>query len=206
MAVGADNQVLIVSRVRDKTDDLAKVIKTISEVEQYNKTTEKALDNVSNALSLLADHQSLEIRRIEEKVIQDLSSYQLVCQNAKEEVKSQIMLRDRELSKRKQLDMNRRTKNENEVILSNMQISKVLKEISTISEQFEKQKIGEMKESLTNLILIELKFHASCLEVLTTIYEDVTTIDEKQDVEVNQRVWMAFLCCVQHLTIFVHAI
>lgn len=196
MAVGADNQVLIVSRVRDKTDDLAKVIKTISEVEQYNKTTEKALDNVSNALSLLADHQSLEIRRIEEKVIQDLSSYQLVCQNAKEEVKSQIMLRDRELSKRKQLDMNRRTKNENEVILSNMQISKVLKEISTISEQFEKQKIGEMKESLTNLILIELKFHASCLEVLTTIYEDVTTIDEKQDVEVNQRVWMAFLCCV----------
>ena len=176
-------------RVRDKTDNLAKVIKEISENEQHNKSTGKALGNFSEGLSFLADHQSLEIQRIEEKVVQDLSSYQLICQNAKEEIKNQIMLRDKELSKRKHLDMNRRTKNENEIILSNMQISKVLKEISTISEQFEKQKIDDMKECLTNLILIQLKYHASCLEVLTMIYEDVTAIDEKEDVEVSLKVF-----------------
>lgn len=175
----------LVLRVRDKTDGLAKVVKTISDVEQYNGTTEKALENFSNGLTFLADHQSLEVQRIDEKVIQELSQYQFICQNAKEEIKNQILLRDRELSKRKQMDLSRRIKNENEIILSNMQISKILKEISTISEQFEKQKIGDVKECLTNLVLIQLKYHASCLEVLTMIYDDVTSIDEKQDVEVN---------------------
>lgn len=140
---------------------------------------------MSNGFSFLADHQSLEVQRIDEKVIQDLSQYQLISQNAKEEVKNQIMLRDREVSKRKQLDLSRRAKNENEVILSNMQISKILKEIATISEQFEKQKITDFKECLTNLLLIKLKYHARCLEVLTMIHEDVSMIDETQDIEVN---------------------
>lgn len=176
---------IISHRVRDKTDELAKVFKAIADSEHHNPTTKKALDSMFNGFSFLADHQSLEMQRIEEKVIQDLSQYQLICQNAKEEVKNQIMLRDREVSKRKQLDLNRRAKNENEVILSNMQISKILKEVATISEQFEKQKLADFKEGLTNLLLIELKYHARCLEVLTLIHEDVSAIDESQDVEVT---------------------
>lgn len=75
-------------------------------------------------------------------------------------------------------------KNENEVILSNMQISKILKEIATISEQFESQKISDIKECLENFILIQLKYHASCIEVLSMVHQDVTSIDEKKDVEV----------------------
>lgn len=193
------------SRVRDKTDDLAKVMKSISEIEQHSKTTGKAFENISEGFIYLADHQTLQIQRIEEKVIQDLSSYQLICQNAKEEVKSQIILRDKELTKRKQLDVNRRMKNENDVIQSNMQLSKILKEISTISEQFEKQKIGDMKETLNNLILIELKYHASCLEVLTSMYEDVSSIDEQEDVEVINNEFHYSLLCLT-LVCFVHAI
>lgn len=184
-------------RVRDKTDEAAKVFKTISEAERFNKTTEKALENVANGLTFLADHQSLEIQRIEEKVLEDLSQYEFICQNAKEEIKNQIMLRDRELSKRKHMDMAKRAKNENEIILSNMQISKILKEIATIAEQFETQKVGDLKESLKNLVLIEMKYHASCLEVLTMIHEDVSAIDEKEDVEVS---WQEVLWFVWLLT------
>lgn len=172
-------------RVRDKTDDLANVVKTISEGEQYNSSTEKALENISNGLTYLADHQSLEVQRIDEKVLQELTQYQIVCRNAKEEVKNQIVLRDRELTKRKNLDMGRRMRNENDVILSNMQIAKVLKEITTIAEQFETQKIADFKESLTNFVLLQMKYHASCLEVLSMVHEDVTAIDEKKDVEVG---------------------
>lgn len=172
-------------RVRDKTDDLANVVKTISEGEQYNSSTEKALENMANGLTYLADHQSLEVQRIDEKVLQELTQYQIVCRNAKEEVKNQIVLRDRELTKRKNLDMGRRMRNENDVILSNMQIAKVLKEITTIAEQFEAQKITDFKESLTNFVLLQMKYHASCLEVLSMVHEDVTAIDEKKDVEVG---------------------
>lgn len=175
-------------RARDKTDELAKVVKTISENENFNPTTEKALENFSNGLAFLADHKTLEVQRLEEKILQDLLQYQLICQNAKEEVKSQFALRDRELSKRKQLDVTKRQKNENEVILSNMQISKILKEILTVSEHFEMQKVSDVKESLTNFILVEMKYHASCLEVLTMMHEDVSAIDEKKDAEVSDAI------------------
>lgn len=127
----------------------------------------------------------MEIQRIDEKVLQDLSQYQQICRSAKDEVKSQIALRDRELSKRKQFDFTRRLKNENEVILSNMQVSKILKEIATISEQFESQKVGDLKEILTNFVLIQMKYHASCLEVLAMVHEDIASIDEKKDSEVS---------------------
>jgi FAM92 protein len=160
-------------------------MKDISDGEQFNFTTEKALENLANGFTFLADQTDLKIQRIEEKVLPDLSQYQIICQNAKEEVKNQVALRDREISKRKQLDITRRMKNENDIILSNMQISKILKEITTISEQFEAQKITDVKECLENFILIQMKYHASCIEVLTMVHQDITSIDEKKDVEVN---------------------
>lgn len=147
-------------------------------------------------MTFLADHQSLEIQRIDEKILPDLNQYQQICRNAKEEVKSQISLRDRELSKRKQLDLARRLKNENDVILSNMHVSKILKEIATVSEQFESQKIGDLKETLTNFILIQMKYHASCLEVLSMMHEDVATIDEKKDTEVRSGVVLSVVVCL----------
>lgn len=141
------------------------------------------MDQFSNGLSLLADHETLEIRRLEERIVADLTQQQLICQNAKEEVKSQLSIRDRELSKRKHLEG--KSKNENEIILSNMQISKVLKEIMTVSEQFEEHKVADTKELLSNLVLVELKHHAACLEILTTMYSDIDEIDEKKDIEVS---------------------
>lgn len=66
-----------------------------------------------------------------------------------------------------------------------MQISKVLKEIMTVSEQFEEHKVADTKELLSNLVLVELKHHAACLEILTTMYSDIDEIDEKKDIEVS---------------------
>lgn len=58
--------------------------------------------------------------------------------------------------------------------------------MTTISEQFEHQKITDVKEILTNFILIQLKYHSAALEVLTASYQEVTSIDEKVDLEVNK--------------------
>lgn len=57
--------------------------------------------------------------------------------------------------------------------------------MTTISEQFEKQKITDLKEILTNFILIQLKYHSAALEVLTASYQEIASIDEKEDLEVN---------------------
>jgi FAM92 protein len=143
------------------------------------------LENVANGLTFLADHKTLEIQRLEQKVLDELCQYEFICSNTREEVKNQMTLRERELSKRKQLDKVKRAKNENEIIMSNMQISKILKEIAMIAEQFELQKVRDMKEVLRNFVLIQMKYHASCLEVLTMMNDDITSISVESDVEVS---------------------
>lgn len=157
----------------------------MSDDEKLSKTTSKALSNFSFGYNLIGDHQELEIRRLDERIVSDLNQQLLICQNAKEEVKGQLAIRDRELSKRKHLDLSKKSKNENEIILSNMQIAKVLKEITTVSEQFEDHKVADTKEVLSNFVLIQLKHHAACLGVLTAMYNDVQEIDEQKDVEVS---------------------
>jgi hypothetical protein len=167
-------------RVRDRTDNLAKTINEISTTERYNQTTKKAFEKLANGLTLVADEQSFEIERVEKKILPELTQYQSVCQNAKEEIKNQIGIRDREIAKRRQMEVSKRIKNENEIFSS-------MQEIELISEQFESQKIKDIKECMENFILIQLKYHAACIEIFSELSREVDEIDEKTDLKVN---WM----------------
>ncbi|CAO1349529.1 unnamed protein product [Diamesa hyperborea] len=179
------------SKVRNNTDDLAKCIKQMADTESLNISSKNSFENLSQALTILADHKDLQITRIDEKVLTELGSYEIVCRNSKEEIKNQIMLRDKELSKRKHLELNRNKsrkplKNnvtESEILRTNLEVTKILKNMTTISEQFEQQKITDLKEILTNFILIQLKYHSAALEVLTASYQEIASIDEKGDLE-----------------------
>lgn len=165
-------------------------MKTVSEVEHFNDSTSKVLDHISTALVVMADHKSLEIQRVEEKIISELQEYESICRNARDELKNQIFNRDKELTKRRQLEINLRiprrkgSAETNDILTSNMQISNILKEISTIGEQFEMQKIADIKECLENFILIQMKQHVAALEVLSAI--NISSIEPEQDVEVTE--------------------
>lgn len=158
----------------------------MSETEQNNPTSSEAFGSLAIGFTHLADHKDNAIESITEKVLQDLTQYQTICQNAREELKSQVTLRDKEFSKRKHLEMNQKFKNENEIMTSNMQISKVLKEITSISEQFESQKVGDFKDFFQNFIRIQMTYHAACLEVLTELHGNVDGIDASQDTQVSK--------------------
>ena len=129
--------------------------------------------------------KTTQVERVDEKIISELAQYHTICQNTKEEIKNQISLRDREIAKRKQLDVATK-RSENEIILSNMQFLKIMKEISMISEQFETQKVADFKDCLKNFVLIQLKYHASCLEIYSNLYQDVSFVDEAKDAEVGR--------------------
>lgn len=100
---------------------MAKSLKSVADSEKTNSSLEKSLTNLSQAIVLIADCQDLEVKRIEEKVVLELAQYSEICKNATEEVKSQVLLRDKEFAKRKQLDAsrpkNRRLKNVSSKIL-----------------------------------------------------------------------------------------
>lgn len=165
-------------------DKLAQVVKKMSENEKHNLKAVEAYEKMVIGFTHIADNQDDEIDSIMEKVVQDLSQYQTICVNSREEIKNQLSLRDKEFSKRKHLENNQK-RNENDFMISNIQISKILKEILSISGQFEIQKNNDFKEIFSTFLLIQLKYHAKCLETFTELYGNIEEIDVEQDSEVR---------------------
>jgi hypothetical protein len=68
---------------------------------------------------------------------------------------------------------------------SNMEINKILNEIREISDSFEKQKYDDLRSILTDFILIQMKYHATSVELLTAAYSDINEMNEKKDFQVK---------------------
>lgn len=136
----------------------------------------------------MADSKDIECARLEEKIINELTSYEVVCRNAKEEIKSLTSSRN-EITKRRSSDLNKKLRHqgfiESDLMASNVQICKINKELQLIGETFEKQKVTDFKEILMNFILIQMKYFSSGLEILTGAYKDVQSIDASKDFEVK---------------------
>lgn len=92
------------ARVRDKCDEISKAFVTYSENEEINKTLSNGLANFALSFSILGDLGDLRVQKIETKVLVELSQYEGICKNAKEEVKHIFTIRDREMVKKRQLD------------------------------------------------------------------------------------------------------
>lgn len=91
-------------RVRDKGDELAKSFQNYAMSEKINISLSKGLLNFSRALSLLSDHRDTEVIRLDTKVIQELANYDSFCRTAKDELKHSLNARDKEISKKRNLD------------------------------------------------------------------------------------------------------
>lgn len=138
-------------------------------------------------MTYMADSKEIECTRLEEKILSELTSYEVVCRNAKEEIKALTSSRN-EITKRRSSDLNKKLRHqgfiESDLMASNVQICKISKELQLVGETFEKQKVVDMKEILKNFILIQMKYFSSGLEILTDAYKDLQEIDANKDFEV----------------------
>lgn len=174
------------NKICNKVDEIANKFKYISGDETFDESFSKMFEHMSNTMVQLADIKAIKIERIEEKLLPDLMQCELICKKTRDEAKNLIALRDFELNKKSQITLHKKAKKniltENEVMLSNIQISKVLKELLSMTEKFEAQKFDDFKQFLLNFILIEMKYFTSGIEILTSAYEDISSIDERSEV------------------------
>lgn len=174
------------NKICNKVDEIANKFKQISGDETFDESFSKMFEHMSNTMVQLADIKAIKIERIEEKLLPDLMQCELFCKQTRDEAKNLIVLRDFELNKKSQITLNKKAKKniltENEVMLSNIQISKMLKELLSMTEKFEARKFDDFKQFILNFILIEMKCFASGIEILTSAYEDISNIDERSEV------------------------
>ncbi|XP_012540161.1 protein FAM92A-A isoform X1 [Monomorium pharaonis] len=180
------------ARLRDKSDELAKIIQTYADSEIINRSLSTGLVNFSATLSVIGDYRDAEVQRLDAKVIVPLSQYATICKHAREDVKNTFAARDRELTRRRHLDKVRErnprnrqmiSQAESELTKASIEVSRVVKGLEEQIDSFERRKLHDIKSILLDFVTVELSFHTKALELLTKAYQDVAAIDEIKDIE-----------------------
>ncbi|KAM0732658.1 CBY1-interacting BAR domain-containing protein 1 [Formica fusca] len=180
------------ARLRDKSDELAKIIQTYADSEIINRSLSAGLANFSATLSVIGDYRDAEVQRLDAKIIAPLSQYATICKHARDDVKSTFAARDRELTRRRHLDKVRERNPRNhqmisqaksELMKASVEVSRVVKGLEEQIDSFERRKLHDLKSILLDFVTIEMSFHTKALELLTKAYQDIAAIDEMKDLE-----------------------
>nr|CAD7263233.1 unnamed protein product [Timema shepardi] len=169
--------------LRDKSDEVSKVVHNYAESETVNKSLKNGLSKFSATLSAVSDYRDAEVRRLETKVVSELSQYEGICKHAKEEVKSTFAARDRELARRRQLDRVRERSPRNRQQIASADVSRTVKALEEQIDIFEKKKLHDLKSVLLDFVTVELSFHAKAIELYTRAHQEIAEIDEDGDME-----------------------
>ncbi|KAF7398385.1 hypothetical protein HZH66_006282 [Vespula vulgaris] len=180
------------ARLRDKNDEVAKTIHTYAESELINRSLNNGLLNLSATLSAIGDYRDAQVQRLDAKVVAPLSQYETICKHARDDVKNTFSVRDKELTKRKQLDKIREknprnrqmiSQAESELMKAAVEVSRVIKGLEEQIDSFERRKLHDLKNVLLDFVTIEMSFHTKAIELLTKAYQDIADINETKDLE-----------------------
>ncbi|XP_046822529.1 protein FAM92A-B isoform X2 [Vespa crabro] len=180
------------ARLRDKNDEVAKTIHTYAESELINRSLSNGLLNLSATLSAIGDYRDAQVQRLDAKVVAPLSQYATICKHARDDVKNTFSARDKELTKRKQLDKIREknprnrqmiSQAESELMKAAVEVSRVIKGLEEQIDSFERRKLHDLRNVLLDFVTIEMSFHTKAIELLTKAYQDIADINETKDLE-----------------------
>ncbi|KAJ8918236.1 hypothetical protein NQ315_014106 [Exocentrus adspersus] len=178
------------ARVRDKGDELAKVILNYAEAENINKSSAMGLENFAESLSTISDYGEMRVQSLDSKVISEFARYEDICKHVKDDVKNIYTAREREINRKRQLDRikernprNRQQIAKSDLVRATAEVSKTIHSLEEKTNNFEKQKLHDLKSILLDFITIEMGYHAKALEVLSKAFNDVQRINEESDLK-----------------------
>ncbi|XP_059412522.1 CBY1-interacting BAR domain-containing protein 1-like isoform X1 [Carassius carassius] len=143
------------ARLRDKADLLVKEVGLYADTETPN--LKLGLKNFADQLAKIQDYRQAEVERLEVKVIEPLTAYGNIVK-----------------TKRAESELQRAT----------MDATRTTRQLEETIDDFEKQKIRDIKKILGEFVTVEMTFHAKALEIYTTAYQHIQNVDEEGDLEV----------------------
>uniref|UniRef100_A0A3B3ZC26 Family with sequence similarity 92 member A n=1 Tax=Periophthalmus magnuspinnatus TaxID=409849 RepID=A0A3B3ZC26_9GOBI len=180
------------ARLRDKGDLLVKLIGQYADTETPN--LKRGLKQFTDNLAKVQDYRNAEVERLEAKVIEPLKSYGAVVRRHREDLKSTQNARERESKLTAQLERARqRNPSDRQIIVSlaeselqraTMDATRITRLLEETIDDFEKQKIRDIKKIFGEFVVIEMGFHAKALELYTLAYQSIQSVDEEADLEV----------------------
>lgn len=179
------------ARLRDKADNLIREIGTYADTETPN--LKRGMKEFADHLAKIEDYRQAEVERLEAKVIEPLKSYGAVVKRKREDLKTTQSARDREAKQMAQLERTRQrnpsdrqiiSQAESELQRATMDATRTTRQLEETIDEFEKQKIRDIKKIFGDFVTVEMSFHAKALEVYTLAYQSIQNVDEEEDLEV----------------------
>uniref|UniRef100_M3XHV0 CBY1 interacting BAR domain containing 1 n=1 Tax=Latimeria chalumnae TaxID=7897 RepID=M3XHV0_LATCH len=179
------------ARLRDKADLLVKEVHIYADTE--TPSLKSCLKTFADQLAKIQDYRQAEVERLEAKVIEPLKSYGTVIKLKRDDLKAMLSARTREAKQMAQLERTRQRnpsdrhiiqQAESELQRATMDATRTTQQLEETIDNFEKQKIKDVKKIFGEFITIEMAFHAKALEVYTTAYQHIQSIDDEEDLEV----------------------
>uniref|UniRef100_A0A3B4XE02 CBY1 interacting BAR domain containing 1 n=1 Tax=Seriola lalandi dorsalis TaxID=1841481 RepID=A0A3B4XE02_SERLL len=177
------------ARLRDKADLLVREIGLYADTETPN--LKRGMKQYADHLAKIQDYRQAEVERLEAKVIEPLKSYGAVVKRKREDLKTTQSARDREAKQMAQLERTRQRNPsdrqiiaESELQRATMDATRTTRQLEETIDEFEKQKIRDIKKIFGEFLTVEMSFHAKALEVYTLAYQNIHSVDEEEDLEV----------------------
>ncbi|OWK61462.1 Protein FAM92A1 [Lonchura striata] len=187
------------ARLRDKADLLVNEIYAYAATETPNLKV--GLKNFADEFSRLQDYRQAEVDRLEAKVVEPLKSYGTIVKLKRDDLRATLTAKNREAKQLSQLEKTRQRnpsdlhiitnsnfvllyQAENELQRATLDATRTTRHLEETIDNFEKQKIRDIKNIFSEFITIEMLFHGKALEIYTAAYQNIQNIDENEDLEV----------------------
>ena len=112
----------------------------------------------------------------------------------RDDLKATLTARNREAKQLTQLERTRQrnpsdrhviSQAETELQRATMDATRTTRHLEETIDNFEKQKMKDIKTIFSEFITIEMLFHGKAVEVYTAAYQNIQKIDEEEDLEVG---------------------
>ncbi|XP_062301877.1 CBY1-interacting BAR domain-containing protein 1 [Osmerus eperlanus] len=179
------------ARLRDKADLMVREISLYADTETPN--LKKGMKQFADQLAKIQDYRQAEVERLEARVVEPLKSYGPLVKLKREDLKTSQSARNREAKQMQQLERTRQrnpsdrqiiSQAESELQRATMDATRTTRHLEETIDEFEKQKITDIKKIFGEFVTVEMTFHAKALEVYTTAFQNIQMVDEDEDLEV----------------------
>ncbi|RDD37582.1 Protein FAM92A1 [Trichoplax sp. H2] len=175
-------------RLKLRSELVAKAVNDYADEESIS--IKNGLRGFVDCFLALQSHMQAHADHIENKVIEPFSRYSHTCRHMKEDLKNGFTARDKLLAKEKQLERIKGKEPANKSKILESDTSKIRddaeKQTKSLEEEmdnFEKEKIRDIKIVFGNYIHGAMHYHAKALEVLTLADQYIANINEEEDLE-----------------------
>uniref|UniRef100_UPI00398ED794 CBY1-interacting BAR domain-containing protein 1 n=1 Tax=Pristiophorus japonicus TaxID=55135 RepID=UPI00398ED794 len=179
------------ARLRDKSDILVKELREYANTETPN--LKYGLNSFADHYALVQDYRHAEVERLEAKIVEPLKKYGSITKLKKEDLKVALGAIKRESKQiahvekmrlRNPSDRQIVTQAETELQRVTMDATRISRQLEETIDDFQEDKIKDLKKIFGDFITVELAFHAKALEVYSKAYQHIQNIDEDADMEI----------------------